>query len=286
MHGAATILMDTFTSRELGRSSLDARYGDQDMLVLSRKANQSVQFPNLGIKVEILSVNGKTVKVGVDAPRDIAILRGEVERFENEQFGDPSATNETAESRKLVHELRNQIHAAKLALHLLQRQIEGGDQIKADKTLSRALNALSQLDETAAGPVDTRKELKSNGVCRALVVEDNDNERQLMKGFLEMCGYKVDAVEDGNAALGYLSQNTHPDIVLLDVNMPGLDGPSTVSAIRSNPAYSGIKLFMVSGENREDVNVTVGDQGIQQWFSKPLQPIEFATDLAKSVSVG
>lgn len=107
-----------------------------------------------------------------------------------------------------------------------------------------------------------------------------------MKGFLEMCGYQVDAVEDGYAALGYLAENQHPDIVLLDVNMPGLDGPSTVTAIRNNPAYSGIKLFMVSGEDRESVNVSEGDSGIQQWFSKPLEPNAFAKDLAKIISIG
>ncbi|MGB7327888.1 MAG: response regulator [Rubripirellula sp.] len=251
------------------------------MLVLSRKEDQSVHFPNLGIKVEILCVNGKTVKVGIDAPREIAILRGELSQINDAQASsDPS--KQSSEER---HELRNRIHTAKLALHMLQRQLDVGDPEKAEKTLSRALKALGSLDEMAADPVNVRKNLSGDGKCRALIVEDNPNERQLMKGFLEMCGYQVDAVEDGHAALGYLAENSHPDIVLLDVNMPGLDGPSTVSAIRSNPAYSGIKLYMVSGEDRESVNVTVGDHGIQQWFSKPLEPSAFASDLAKSVSI-
>ncbi|TWU59154.1 Response regulator PleD [Rubripirellula tenax] len=251
------------------------------MLVLSRKADQSVHFPNLGIKVEILSVNGKTVKVGVDAPREVAILRGEIDRVEAEQ----ASTNTSSQNPEERHELRNQIHTAKLALHMLQRQLDAGDTDKAEKTLTRALGALSNLDQMATVPVGVRKELGKDSPCRALVVEDNINERQLMKGFLEMCGYQVDAVGNGHAALGYLAENSHPDIVLLDVNMPGLDGPSTVSAIRSNPAYNGIKLYMVSGEDQDGVNVTVGEHGIQQWFSKPLDPSLFASDLAKSVAV-
>jgi carbon storage regulator CsrA len=265
------------------RRSFDGRLGKEtQMLVLSRKEDQSVHFPNLGIKVEILSVNGKTVKVGVDAPREIAILRGEIARVENDQASS-SAAARTSQER---HELRNQIHAAKLALHLLQRQLDVGNTEKADQSLARALKALGNLDEMAAGPVRIREQLSEDGNCRALIVEDNPNERQLMKGFLEMCGYQVDAVEDGYAALGYLAENSHPNIMLLDVNMPGLDGPSTVSAIRSNPDYSDIKLFMVSGEDRDNVNVAVGDHGIQQWFSKPLEPSAFANDLAKSVAAG
>ena len=254
------------------------------MLVLSRKRDQSVHFPNLGIKVEILQVNGKTVKVGVDAPQDIAILRGEIAEAENRQAS--AQDQPTSQSRKERHELRNRLHAAKLALHLLQRQLDAGKSEKAERTLSRALNALGSLDDMAAEPVAIRKELAKEGKCRALIVEDNPNERNLMVGFLEICGYQVDAVEDGAAALAFLAENDHPDIVLLDVNMPRMDGPSTVSAIRSNPQYNDIKLFMVSGEDRDTVNLTEGAQGIQHWFSKPLEPKAFVNDLAKSIAMG
>lgn len=253
------------------------------MLVLSRKADQSVHFPNLGIKVEILQVNGKTVKVGVDAPRDIAILRGEIAEAERTQAA--AKSEPSSQTREERHELRNQLHAAKFALKILQKQLDAGQSDKAEKTLTRALNALGNLDEMAAGPVAVRKETESQGTCRALIVEDNPNERLLMKGFLELCGYQVDAVADGEAAMEFLSSEAKPDIVLLDVNMPRMDGPTTVSAIRSNPAYQDIKLFMVSGEDRDDVNVTEGVMGIQQWFSKPIEPADLASGLAKTVSV-
>ena len=252
------------------------------MLVLSRKPDQSVHFPNLGITIDILQVNGKTVKVGIDAPRDIAVLRGEIAAAEAKQaVAEDDPKSQTREER---HELRNRLHSARLALNLLQRQLDAGLTEKAEITLRRALNALGTLDEMAAEPVAVRQSMVKAGACRALIVEDNENERQLMAGFLEMCGYTVDAVEDGHAALGYLADNDLPDIVLLDVNMPGLDGPSTVAAIRSNPAYSGIKLFMVSGENRSDVSVNEGSDGIQHWFSKPLRPAQFAEDLARTVA--
>ena len=48
------------------------------MLVVSRKENQSIVFPALGISVNIVRAGGKTVRVGVDAPKDVRILRGEL----------------------------------------------------------------------------------------------------------------------------------------------------------------------------------------------------------------
>ena len=48
------------------------------MLVLSRKANEQIVLPELGIVIEVVSVKGKAVRIGIDAPRDIRVLRGEI----------------------------------------------------------------------------------------------------------------------------------------------------------------------------------------------------------------
>ncbi|TWU41324.1 Response regulator MprA [Novipirellula aureliae] len=256
------------------------------MLVLSRKKNQSLRFPNLGISIEILRVDGKTVRVGVDAPRDVRVLRGELpdtETFKTDALAAQETEAADQAARHARHELRNRLNTANLALHLLQRQLDLGRISDAEQTLTQAVESLAELDRLASEPVTTRKQLKADGTCRALVVEDNENERQLMVGFLELCGYNVEAVEDGVAALEYLQSHEKPDIVLLDMNMPRMDGPKTVSAIRSNPDYQGIKLFAVSGAEQTTVQISVGDQGVDHWFSKPIKPDQFAQDLAEEV---
>ena len=48
------------------------------MLILTRKEDQSVVFPNCGIVVHVLSVKGRTIKLGFEAPKDIEVLRGEL----------------------------------------------------------------------------------------------------------------------------------------------------------------------------------------------------------------
>lgn len=255
------------------------------MLVLSRKKDQDVTFPNLGIAVKILRVNGNTVSVGVDAPRDIRVLRGELS--DGEVAEQAAAVDEAERQRR--HDLRNRLHRANLALHVLQRQLDKGQTEKAEATLLQALNSLAELDALAEEPVAARQsiEKESDKKCRALVVEDNENERELMVGFLELCGYEVDAVGDGMQAMEYLEKQQRPDLVLLDMQMPRMDGPETVSAIRKHPEFDDIKLFVVSGSDESTLTAVADDAVVDHWFQKPINPAEFAVgleqELAKSV---
>jgi carbon storage regulator CsrA len=254
------------------------------MLILSRKPDETILFPNLGIKLEILQVNGKTVKVGIDAPREIAILRGELTegaaRLANLEKAAAADSKSSPSTRTERHELRNRIHMATMALQLLQKQLEAGLHDKAGGTLQKAIASLGMLDEMAVQPVEIRKSIRSSGTICALVVEDNANEREMLVGFLELCGYQAIGVSDGNEALDYLANHPKPDVVLLDVNMPNLDGPDTVTAIRSNPEYANIRLYMISGEDRSAFDVPMGVDGIQQWFNKPLQPSQLIESLS------
>ena len=63
-----------------------------------------------------------------------------------------------------------------------------------------------------------------------------------------------------------------PDVVLLDIHMPRFDGGKTISAIRNNPDYRGLKLFAVTGSRPEETDICVGPTGVDRWFVKPLNP--------------
>jgi CheY-like chemotaxis protein/sRNA-binding carbon storage regulator CsrA len=225
----------------------------------------------LGIAVEILRVSGNTVRVGVEAPQDVRVLRGELM--------DEKVEAELRESeRKQRHAFRNRMHTASLALHLLQKQLEAGHSKAADATLAQVLEAFSELDRTARPPLAQPPKPEAER-RRALVVEDNANERELLAGYLQLCGYDVDRVEDGLAAMHYLEEHERPDLMLLDMQMPRMDGRETVSEIRRNPAYRGIKLFAVSGMKRAEMQVPLGQTGVDRWFEKPIKPDEFALQL-------
>lgn len=252
------------------------------MLVLSRKKNQTVRFPNLGISVEILRLTGNSVRIGIDAPPHVRVLRGEL--GDDAQAADDPASQQ---GKTLRHELRNRLNSATLALHVLQKQLDAGRIEDAEATLTKALESFAQLDrlasEQALGATVSPGEAASKSMAgrrHALVVEDSANERELLAGYLRLCGYTVDAVEDGQAALDYLAKHSRPDVVLLDMQMPRLDGAKTIAAIRSDERYRDIKLFAVSGADRQAMELAAGDRGVDRWFQKPIEPGSFARALA------
>jgi len=240
------------------------------MLVLSRRPNEKIVFPHLGITVEILHVKGNSVRVGVDAPTSIKVYRHEVA----EQL---AATPETPPSPPLppptmTHRVRNRLHVAALALHLVQRHLEEGMAQDAENILKMALNEFGALEKELAGG-GTAGDSPSQRILRhALLVEDDANESQLLAGFLRMSGFRVDTANDGCDALDYLSSHQRPDVVLLDMHMPRCGGAETISAIRRDPTLRDLKVFAVSGVSRDEANVPIGPQGVDRWFSKPIDP--------------
>jgi len=252
------------------------------MLVVSRKKNETLHFANLGITVEILRIAGNTVRVGVDAPKEVRIRRGEL--ADEPDAHQPSDQPSPELARQERHDLRNRLNSANLALHLMQKQLDAGRVEDADDTLASALNTLSELDYLAnGGSSEGPSKSGGGGGRRALVVEDSPNERELLAGYLRLCGYEVDVVADGLAAMMYLAKNERPDVVLLDMEMPRMNGKKTVSAIRCNAAYKGLKVFAVSGADKQQIDLPRGNRGVDGWFPKPLNPTQFVEELKRAL---
>jgi carbon storage regulator CsrA len=249
------------------------------MLVLSRGQTDKIIFPNLDITVEILRIAGNRVRVGIDAPKDVRVLRHEL-------VDKQSGMDASAPSSELSHAICNRLNTANLALHLLQRQLEAGLTEEAETTLQHALRELDTLNETVGGTAPAESNTaRDQPAFRALLVEDDANESELLAGYLEMSGFDVDRAVDGLQALIYLSRHRSPDIVLLDMKMPRMDGPKTVSSIRRNPAYRGVKIFAVSGTPQSACGVPTGPQGVNRWFSKPINPQELVKEMTRDLAL-
>lgn len=82
----------------------------------------------------------------------------------------------------------------------------------------------------------------------------------------------METVHDGYEALEFLAGHQRPDFILLDMRLPRFDGPSTIAAIRQNPAYGGMRIFAITGSSPTEFNVPVGRTGVDAWFEKPLNP--------------
>jgi len=237
------------------------------MLVLSRRENEKIVFPTLGITVQVCGINRTTTRIGIDAPPSVPIMREEVADTKYAMPASPLAAAAPTAGR---HQLKNRLHAASLAVHLAQKQLNAGLADEADQTLTAALSEFAALDQEMM--TEKSRPVTAKRTIRALVVDDNSNECALLAEFLRLHGIKVETANDGQEALDYLKCHDRPDVVLLDMRMPRCDGPTTVAAIRRDAAYEGLKVFAVSGSKPDEWIVEPGARGVDGWFSKPINP--------------
>ncbi|WP_454438764.1 ATP-binding protein [Thauera mechernichensis] len=106
---------------------------------------------------------------------------------------------------------------------------------------------------------------------RLLVVEDNDVNRMLAVEVLEMAGAKVDTAADGQAALGCLERGDGLlDAVLMDVQMPGLDGLEATRLIRAMPRYRRLPIIAMTANAMGSERTQCLEAGMDDYVSKPL----------------
>src|SRR5207253_1729452 len=111
-----------------------ARKGGQRMLVLSRRPNEKLVLPGIHTTIQVVSVKGGTVRLGIDAPPDVAVWRAELQdRLARD--GAPVAEPIEARFRALRHLVRNRLNGATIGLALLRRQVTAGKAGELDRTL-------------------------------------------------------------------------------------------------------------------------------------------------------
>jgi two-component system chemotaxis response regulator CheY len=106
---------------------------------------------------------------------------------------------------------------------------------------------------------------------RALVLDDSRAMRMLLKQLLGMAGFEVMEASNGLDALQCLQDTQTPDIVLVDWNMPEMNGLEFVQAVRAVRAYDDILLMMVTTE-AECASVAMAlEAGANEYLMKPFQ---------------
>ncbi len=248
------------------------------MLVLSRKTDQKIVFPNLGVSLKLISVRGNLAKIGIEAPKDLAILR--------EELADASANADSTPyvPRELRHDVRNSLNVIRLAVELFQQQMEAGLPDKAQSTFLKLVHQLESLDQQFGGSkTPTAPTVTQKPACRVLVVDDDANERELLAGLLEISGWDVATAGDGDQAIEYLSSHALPDFVLMDMQMPRCDGAQTIRRIRNNPDMANVTVFVVSGTEPNEIWGDPGQRsrGFDRWFPKPLNPAALLQEMSQ-----
>jgi CheY-like chemotaxis protein len=113
-----------------------------------------------------------------------------------------------------------------------------------------------------------------------LIVEDDDDARELLLDWLDKWQIQAEAVADGETALNTL-QNRHYDGVIIDLGLPGLDGMTLLSHIRNRPSSPYMPCIAITAFHTNAVHHHSIEAGFDAYFSKPLNRNALHTTLNK-----
>ncbi len=103
---------------------------------------------------------------------------------------------------------------------------------------------------------------------KILVIEDDENIRELLEYNLTENGYQVHLAEDGNSGLA-LTETLFPDLILLDLMIPELDGIEVCKAIKNNHQMAQIPIIMLTAKSSETDKVLGLELGADDYMTKP-----------------
>ncbi|MEP6491215.1 MAG: response regulator [bacterium] len=113
-----------------------------------------------------------------------------------------------------------------------------------------------------------------------LIVDDDDSIREVGQLALELgSGWSVLTASSGQNAL-QLAKLERPDAILLDVMMPGMDGPATLQKLRADPSTSGIPVVFLTAKVRSSERSTLSALGAAGVLAKPFDPIALPDQVA------
>jgi CheY-like chemotaxis protein len=104
-----------------------------------------------------------------------------------------------------------------------------------------------------------------------LLVEDEEPLRRMLRELLEREGYTVAEAGDGVTALDEIDRIA-PDVVVLDLNLPRLDGYGVLSHLRARPQTAGIPVIVLTAQGDEDSEERVFEYGANDFLTKPFRP--------------
>ena len=108
---------------------------------------------------------------------------------------------------------------------------------------------------------------------RILVVEDNADAAATMRDFLELSGHEVELANSGADGI-QAAREFHPEVVLCDLGLPGMDGYEVAAALRRDPETASAKLIAVTGYGREEDRRKSKEAGFDLHLTKPVDPVQ------------
>lgn len=106
-------------------------------------------------------------------------------------------------------------------------------------------------------------------MAKILVVDDSEIIRVQLKNDLLAEGYEVVEADNGINGLEALNKNNDIDIIISDVNMPEMDGPTMCKKLHSNPKFQHIPIVMLTTQSNSELKASCKEYGVIAWITKP-----------------
>jgi DNA-binding response OmpR family regulator len=206
-------------------------------------------------------------------------------------IGDTAAEQTRAASadalRTLAHRLAGlagmigfpRVSALASDLELLADPLSGGaDASDAHRVLDALRVAFTH--ELAGAPPSTPQKPAQAGQGHVLVAEDDDDQRALVLRHLADAGYSTAGVEAGSMVMS-AARAAHPSVILLDVEMPGLDGYSACRELKADPQLANVPVVFMTSRARLDDRLVGLTLGADDYLIKPVDPRELVIRLER-----
>lgn len=118
-----------------------------------------------------------------------------------------------------------------------------------------------------------------------LAIEDNEQNLYLLRYLLELRGHRLIEAHDGPSGLAAAAAE-RPDLVLLDIQLPGMDGYTVAHILRDNPAFDAVPIIAVTSYAMNGDRVKVLAAGCDGYIEKPIDPDTFAAEVEAAAAAG
>jgi CheY-like chemotaxis protein len=118
---------------------------------------------------------------------------------------------------------------------------------------------------------------------RVLICDDDAGISEMMKIMLESEGYEVEVLDSGKGIQKRVKK-VQPDIILIDLWMPGLDGKEAVKLLRTDPQTSNIPIIVVSALHENELNQIAKKIGVESFLPKPFDMLDLIALVQKYIS--
>ncbi len=118
---------------------------------------------------------------------------------------------------------------------------------------------------------------------RILVVEDQEDNRQIIRDMLALTDYEISEAENGEEALAEIAKQ-RPDLILMDIQLPIMDGYTATRRIKGDPALRSIPIIAVTSYALSGEDKKAREAGCDDYIPKPYSPRELLAKVRQYLS--